>query len=105
MSAALGAEGVVVQYKNSVSAFYEYNRPMMNSNCDECRAIAEELREAMTEAAPEQLAKFKELLGPAGDNLPAIDMRHDSVTRISRAHSGFRKRESRTISRPTISNR
>lgn len=74
---------------NSVPILAEYNDPM-NWNCDECRAISEALRAAMTEAWPEQLAKFKELLGPAGDNLPTIEY-DPAANSASKAHSVFRR--------------
>ena len=66
------------------------SRVPFSTNCDQCRAITEELREAMTEAWPEQLAKFKELLGPAGDSLPAIDY-DPAANSASKAHRVFRR--------------
>ena len=69
----------------------------MDSNCDECRTIAEELREAMRESVLEpgfenRWAKFQEMLGPEGDDLPVIGVRRDpAATSASKAYSALRK--------------
>ena len=83
---------VVAEPTNSFirAAAAKFREGMMKPKCDECRAIAEELRKATTGAWPAQLAAFKEMLGPAGDDLPVVDTSPDPNA-VSRAHSAFRK--------------
>lgn len=55
---------------------------MIEPNCEECRAIAEEYREAVRESVSkpdfkERWAKFKEMLRPGGDDLPINGMKDD----------------------------
>jgi hypothetical protein len=86
---------------------------MMNSGCAECRALAEELREALSEAASEpdfeeKWARFREMLGPEGDGLPVIGIRHDPpVASASKGHIAIQKmfaHHAKTGHRPVFPN-